>query len=327
MNDDRQRAISLLSDAERWLVLAHVKPDGDTLGSAAAIAGAGMRASKSVLIGCPDVYPEKYSFLVDGIDHEVLDAIPERFTTAGAAIICVDTSSVERAVNGIADHASTIPLINIDHHVDNERFGTIDLIESAASSTGEVVASLLKSSPWGITKREAEALYVAMITDNGHFSFSSTSIDSHRCAITLLENGVSPSEIADRLNATMPHGALLLWARAFSRSEVFADGSAAIMWIEQRDFDETSTDREHLDELTNFLLKIRGVKLCALGTEVEGGSKFSVRSVRPVSARRVASRFGGGGHEQAAGCSIHAPLDKAIAMIREEMESELSSIR
>ncbi|MDL2264361.1 bifunctional oligoribonuclease/PAP phosphatase NrnA [Synergistaceae bacterium OttesenSCG-928-I11] len=321
----KHRIVELLSSAANWLVLSHEKPDGDTIGSAVGLANVGKRLSKRVILGCPDPYPEKYSFLYDGLELRVLDCIPPDFPLEDSLIVCLDTSKIERSVPGLEKELPRHTIVNIDHHIDNEMYGALNLLEADASSTGEIVAELLSSSPWGIEKREADALYVAMVTDNGRFSFASTSVKSHMCAIMLLKAGVSPSEITEKLNANLTSNTLRLWGRAFSKAEVFCGGLAAIMWLADSDFDATGTTREDTENLVNYLLRIKGVRLCTLGTEVEGGTRFSVRARAPYNARVIASHFGGGGHDLAAGCTIHEPIGSALAMMKREMEERIEA--
>lgn len=325
MSDMKRRIVELLSNTANWLVLSHEKPDGDAIGSAVALANAGKRLSKRVVLGCPDPYPKKYVFLCRGADVRVMDCFPSDFPVEDAAVVCLDTSNIARTVPGLAEERARRAIVNIDHHIDNEMYGTLNLVEADASSTGEVVAGLLAESPWGIEKQEAGALYVAMVTDNGHFSFASTSAKSHACAITLLKAGLSLSEITEKLNASLTSGALRLWGRAFSKVEVFGAGLAATMWLSASDFAETDAVREDTENLVNYLLRIKGVRLCALGTEVEDGTRFSIRARAPYNARLVAARFEGGGHDLAAGCTIHERMGPALAMMKREMERRIET--
>ena len=325
MSDIKQRIAELLSSATNWLVLSHEKPDGDAVGSAIGLARVGRRLSKRVVLGCPDPYPEKYSFLYGDLECRVLDRIPSDFTPDDSVVVCLDTSKIERSVPGLEEARGWRAIVNIDHHIDNEMYGTLNLVEAHASSTGEIVADLLAGLPWGIEKPEADALYVAMVTDNGRFSFASTSVKSHECAILLLEAGVSPSEIAEKLSASLTRGTLLLWGRAFSRIDVFCEGLAALMWLAKSDFEETGTTREETENLVNYLLRIKGVHLCALATETDEGTRFSVRARAPYNARLIATHFAGGGHDLAAGCTIRERMEAALATMKREMERRIEA--
>lgn len=320
------KVISMLDAAKRWAIFSHLKPDGDTLGCAAAFGHVGHRIGKEVVIFCQDAMPEKYSFILDGLDYRQIEKVPDDMRDPQTAIICVDTSTSDRCVEGIADLAKEREVISIDHHVDSDRFATINHVETDASSTGEVVTRLLSRAPWGIELPEAEALYVAIVTDNGQFSFASTSVKSHECAMMLLNAGVKPNVIADRLGSTLTEAALRLWAIIFNTIEVFADGRCAIMCVKKEDFSSTGATKDATDSLVNFLLRIKGVDLCALASERGEGTKMSIRSRAPYSAREVANRFGGGGHVLAAGCTIQSAPSDAIARIKAAMEEHVADI-
>jgi phosphoesterase RecJ-like protein len=213
-----------------------------------------------------------------------------------------------------------------------------------------MVTELMVASPWGIEPDEAEALYVAMVSDNGGFRFASTTLKSHDCAMVLLRAGVMPGKVSDKLESNMPLGALRLWGRAMSRAETFAGGLAAIYWLEASDFGETGAPRDATENLVNFLLRLKGVKMAALCSESPSGEppigeplsgespdgvpcrpernfRVSVRARSPYNAREVAARFGGGGHDLAAGCSIGASSAReAVSLVKEEISRHVSRI-
>ena len=165
--------LRVLRESDRWLVLMHEKPDGDTAGCAIALASLGVRLGKDVTLGCPEQLPQRYLFMLRGIQHRVLDRIPDDFSGNGCVVISVDTSNPERAVKEIEKARERCAVINIDHHPDNTWYGDINWVEPDASATGEMVTELLARSEWGISPDEASALYVAIVTDNGNFSFPS----------------------------------------------------------------------------------------------------------------------------------------------------------
>lgn len=317
--------LTLLADNKRWLILTHEKPDGDTLGCAAAIASLGKRLAKEVLMGGPDPLPANYAFLLQGLDYRVLDEKPSSFFSESCVVVSVDTSNEERSVKWLRDAASSCDLVNIDHHRDNTRYGTINWVDAAASATGEMVTELFSRSGWGISETEANALYVAIVSDNGHFSFGSTSIKSHEYAIRLMQAGASPSHVSEKLNANLTKNVLSLWGRAFERAETFSEGKCALYWLTDEDFAHTETSRADTENLVNVLLRIKGVSLAALCSDVPEGVRVSLRARPPLNARNVASRFGGGGHDLAAGCTIEAPMDKALDFLRREMKEHAAT--
>jgi phosphoesterase RecJ-like protein len=327
-----EEILKILKERDNWLILSHEKPDGDTIGCGVALASLGLRLSKKVVFGCPDPCSPRYSFLLKDITFEVLDILPIDFPGDDGVIICVDTSNASRSVQGIADRSVKCPVINIDHHIDNEKYGDVNWIVPDASATGELVTELLFRSPWGISADEATALYAAVISDNGSFSFASTTLKSHDCAMKLLEAGASPNKIAEELDANLSDGVLKLWGAAMLRTETFAEGRCALYWLSCEDFAKTGTTRQSTENLVNFLLRIKGVKLAALCSEIsdplgkQPEVRVSLRARSLYNAREVASVFGGGGHNLAAGCTIKFPLEKALSLLRTEMESQVAGI-
>ena len=177
-----QEITRLLSDAPRWIVLSHGNPDGDTLGTASAFVVMGEKMGKSVIWGGPSHIPQMYRFL-EGADDYVpellLSSLPVRMDDV---VIVLDTSTRARSVEDLSLVPQGVPVVNIDHHEDNERFGSVNWIDTAASATGELGWLLFRS--WGtpLPLNAAEGLYIAISTDSGNFSFSSTTSRTHEAA-------------------------------------------------------------------------------------------------------------------------------------------------
>jgi phosphoesterase RecJ-like protein len=324
-----EKIVGLLNASDSWLVLSHENPDGDTLGCGAALARVGRRLSRRVIHACPDPCPARYSFLFDGLDLSAPENLPKGFPGPGGVVICVDTSTRARTFPQVSSGSFACPLVNIDHHVDNERFGDVVWIEPMASATGEMVTELISEAGWGLRKDEAEALYAAVISDNGGFSFESTTLKSHVVAMKLIEAGVSPNKISEALDSNMSDGALNLWGRAMMRTTVFADGGCAVFWLTAEDFSQTGTKRDATENLVNFLLRIKGVKMAALCSELfepegEKRVKVSLRARMPFNAREVATILGGGGHNLAAGCVLSAGISEAVSLLQKEMTQHVS---
>ena len=315
--------LSLMDEAESWVVLAHIKPDGDALGCVAALSRLGHRLSKNIICGGLDPLPNRYKFMLSDIRYQALPEKPN--IPAGSIIICLDTSTEERSVPWLPEAKTAHTVINIDHHRDNSRYGTLNLLDGTASATGEIITELLSSSKWGISKSEADALYLAIISDNGCFSFPSVTENSYECAKKLMSAGAFPADIVEAMDSSRAANDLILWGRAMQRTQVFACGMAAVFWISADDFAQTETDTSRTEGLVNELLKIRGVRIVALLSEIPDGVRVSLRGRAPMNARMIASSFDGGGHDLAAACSIHAPLQEAIDIIKNEIERHVES--
>ncbi|MDR0653247.1 MAG: bifunctional oligoribonuclease/PAP phosphatase NrnA [Synergistaceae bacterium] len=324
-----EKIVGILNESDSWLVLSHENPDGDTLGCGVALTRVGRRLSKSAIHACPDSCPPRYSFLFNDFDLWVPENLPEDFPGPEGIVICVDTSTTARTFSRVGSRGFTCPIVNIDHHADNERFGDVVWIEPMASATGEMVTELISESGWGLRKDEAEALYTAVISDNGGFSFESTTLKSHAVAMTLIEAGISPNKISEELDSNLSAGILNLWGRAMMRTTVFADGKCALFWLDTEDFLQTGTTRDATENLVNFLLRIRGMKMAALCSELSDSEgkkrvKASLRTRMPFSAREVAAVFGGGGHNLASGCILNTGISEAVSLLQKEMADHVS---
>lgn len=314
-NNIAKKIITTLKEKSAWTIICHENPDGDTLGSGLALYSLALRLNKKVSIIGRDPIPDTYLFLPYAKDYVQCDTLPDFMEDE--LIICVDTSNESRTVNQFSQlKNSELLTINIDHHGDNENFCSLNLIIPEASATAEIVSNLFIIGNFKMTDKEATALYVGLVTDNGNFRFSSTSSNSHECAAYLIEAGAKPSEIDDLLMQNLTIPILKLWGKAFSRAEILASGKAAIFWLEDRDFKDINENLSAVDGLVNTLLRIKGVEVAVLACEYDYSVKLSIRTRAPYSAREIASVFGGGGHVVAAGARVIAGLTEVLQKLR-----------
>lgn len=305
---------------DSWVILCHENPDGDTLGSAFALYSLGKREGKSVMIVCPDSLSDTFSFFPHAAELRVTKSLPAG-EVRNALLAAVDISTEKRTLANMPELLSACAdSVNIDHHGDNTMFAATNLVVPSASATAEIITALLSAYGKGITEGEASALYTALVTDNGNFRYNSTSVESHGCAQLLLEAGAKPTEIDDRINENMTDKILRLWGLALSRTELFAGGKCALFWLRGFEIDGADADSNALDGLINMLMRIKGVKVALFLAEKNGNNKLSVRSRAPYSARDLASRFGGGGHQNAAGAKISGGFEDTLASVKKEAE-------
>lgn len=318
--------IDLLSAAGRWIILCHIKPDGDTLGTGSAFWSLAQSLGKEAQWGGPGPIPEKYLFLPGAGEYRPGLTINSLSLSSRDAIVVLDTATADRSVEDLHMVPVGIPLINIDHHKDNERFGTALWINPEASSVGEMGWVLFQN--WGIpvVKEAAIGLYTAIATDCGSFTFSNTTPLTHRAAGDLLSLGVSPEKIDQLLRLSRTAGGLRLQGRVLERIKLI-DGFAAISWIERKDFYETGSNPEETEFFVNDLLTIQSVTFAALLTEGEDGIRASFRSRGKIPAAEIARTFGGGGHPQAAGCKLASPLDRSMGDLIALLEKKNVALR
>ena len=315
-----EEALNKLKESKSWAVVCHENPDGDTLGSAFALYSLGKRIGKDARIFSKDALPDVFSFFAYS-DELITGPVLPQSELGDALLVTVDTSTETRALANLPELLSTCrDSVNIDHHVDNRLFAKTNLIDPKASATAEIMTDIIDAFGEGITKGEADALYTALTTDNGNFRYSSTTPKSHATAQRLLEAGASPAMIDDRIHENMTADILKLWGIALNRTDVFAGGLCAVSWLLDLEVKEAGADSNALEGLVNMLMRIKGVKMAFFLTEKKDCVKLSIRSREGFSAREVASRFGGGGHANAAGASSHENMEETLRKVKHEAD-------
>ena len=310
-----------LLSAGRIVVLAHVRPDGDALGSVLAVSHVLGALGKDVTGAVDSLKGLGGPGCLEGIDSLVeADKIEGSFDLA----LSLDCASVDRIAESVRPFLDTAgKVVNIDHHVTNTRFGTFNYVDADASSTGEIIWELFKAAEWPIDRLAAEALWVAMVTDTGRFAYDSTGPQTLACGSDLLTHGVRTSWLNDRLYCSFTQTSVELKRRAYPTLSYRPDGSVAMITLTGRDFAETGgtkADAEDVIEIPRSLVGNRVALFFYGNPEDENETRISIRTRAPLDASSLAMKFGGGGHLRAAGCTISAPMDEAKALFREALE-------
>ncbi len=325
-------ASDFLKKFDTWVIFTHKNADGDTLGSASALFETGIASGRNVSWMGPDAeLPHAYRFLNHSDKYRAcLDEF--KFNDINTLYIFLDCANETRSVNLDKNlNFSDFNILNIDHHEDNTRFGTVNCVAPECSSTAELLTLILKAGNWNVTLKIAKSLYTGMWTDTGGFSFSSTKSRTHRLIAEFLELGVDAGEMNDAINQTKTVESMALWGRALSRIKIFGKNkSFAVSWLESKDFAETGAVISDTEGLPACLMMIEGVRVSAFITELdEKTMKISLRS-RPGSfgAADIARAIGGGGHPRAAGAVVQGKTLKVFIdeimnmMILNEKERE-----
>ncbi|MBM4441447.1 MAG: bifunctional oligoribonuclease/PAP phosphatase NrnA [Candidatus Rokubacteria bacterium] len=291
--------------AGRALMLGHVHPDADVLGTLMATGLALEKAGWSVVYGGPHAAPVSLDFLPGIERYRVLPALEGRFDVA----LLTDCPNHGRT-EGLIDQAKAASpvVVNIDHHPDNRRYGTVNWVDPAAAATGEMVFDLLTELPAPITPDIATNLYTALVTDTGSFRYSNVTPETLRIASALVEAGAAPAAVSSALYERRPSEALAHLGRALSLVQVSDDGRLAWLALPEGTVPESFIEAEELVNYPRSLATVRvACFLRALGDTV----KVSLRGKGDVDVQAVAARFGGGGHRNAAGCTLRASLEEA----------------
>ena len=286
-------------------MLGHVHPDADVLGTLLATGLALEKAGWSVIYGGPHPAPASLDFL-PGIERYVPVT---RLEGAFDLTLLTDCPNPGRT-EGLIDQALAVggTVVNVDHHPDNRRYGHLNWIEVSAAATGEMVYELLAALPADITPDIATNLFTAIHTDTGSFRYSNVTPETFRIAAALTAAGAAPAVVSNALYERRPTDALGHLGRALSLVQVSEDGRVAWLALPDGTVPESFIESE---ELVNYPRSIASVRVACFLREVGGKVKTSLRGKGDVDVQAIAARFGGGGHVNAAGCTIAAPLDQA----------------
>jgi len=286
-------------------MLGHVYPDADVLGTLLALGQALEARGWSVVYGGPHPAPGALGFLPGVERYRVLRALEGRFDAA----VLTDCPNPDRTEGLIAEaRRACAVVVNIDHHPDNRRYGDANWIDPSAAATGEMVYRLLEALGAAITPGIATDLFTAIHTDTGSFRYSNVTPETFRIAATLTAAGADPSAVSSALYERRGRDALRWLGEALARVEVSEDGRVAWLALPAGAVPETFVESE---ELVNYPRSIGTVRVACLLRERHEGVKVSLRAKGDVDVNRIAARFGGGGHPNAAGCTLAGPLDAA----------------
>jgi bifunctional oligoribonuclease and PAP phosphatase NrnA len=305
------------------LMLGHVHPDGDVLGTLLGLGLAMEAAGWTVSYAGPDPVPEVLDFIPGGDRWQVWRTAPRRFDTI-VLTDCPNDGRTEGLLAGVRGPDSQV--LNIDHHPDNRRYGTINWLDPSAAATGEMIYDLLVALRWPIRPEVALGLYTAVHTDTGSFRYSNTTPRTFRIAGALTAAGAEPALVTDRLYQRRSKDALLTLGSLLGRVEVSDDGQVATLTVPEG---AASEEFMAAEDLVTYPRSIAGVKVAVLLRAEPGGQvKASLRGKGEVAVNRIAHRFGGGGHENAAGCTLPGPLSAAkatlLAAVRQALDGSAS---
>ncbi len=242
-------------------------------------------------------------------------------------MICLDSATVKRIGTPIiVENFDAFKIVNIDHHETNPSYGTLNYVIPNSASTGEITWELAVSQKWELTRPIAEAVWTAVVTDTGRFSYSSTSARTFLCAADLKERGkIRQDYLNDELFCRTDNKVLQLKCRALSTLELWNGGRVAVIRLDAGDYGEFGCKKADTEDFVDIPRSVRGVKLAIYFFRSKAEEKcihLSIRSCEPVSASDFASQFGGGGHHLAAGATIDGTMDEVIFTVKNAIENE-----
>jgi phosphoesterase RecJ-like protein len=328
-DDGREQVLRELREGERFVLVTHENPDGDALGSLVGMQGVLTALGKdSVMFMAEHELPLPYEYAwldLAGMVSEPPGDLEER------TVVFLDCGNIDRNpvqhLRGPSTH-----IVNVDHHHDNTRFGTVNHVDPDASCTAEIVWDLMRALGVTPTLPVAEALYVGLVTDTGRFMYENTGTRAHVMAAELVETGVDVHETYRRLYEEMPASKLALLARALAGVARYDEGRLTYARLDRRDFDETSAKDSYTEGIIDHLRAVRGTKVAALVREITDNgvlglrSKVSLRATDgDVDVSAIARAGGGGGHRQAAGFTTDLSGADLVEFLRGQVATQLAA--
>lgn len=311
---DLRGAGEKLLSAQRIAIASHLRPDGDAIGSLLALGETLSLCGKEVTLLNQDPVPASFRFL-SGLERIRRPAeVPQPFQAD--LFVILDTSARDRVGDAVwALIPESAPVLLIDHHITNTHFGHLHFVEASSPATGQIVYQLIRLMNWPLTPAICEQLWVAINTDTGSFQYPSTTAATLRIAADLVDSGVDVGRMSALLYQEYPARRLRLLGRLLPSLELHAGGRIASWRMRYQDLQELAIGPGDTEGLIEILRAIQGVGVAVSFEEAADGRtvRVSARSkdaaVADVAA--ICSRFGGGGHQLAAGATLTGPLDQA----------------
>jgi phosphoesterase RecJ-like protein len=299
------QVVEMIEATHRFAITSHVRPDGDSLGSSLGLYWLLRALDKDAEVIMRDPVPHSYRRLPGADSVRVAPSVDDSYD----AVFVIECSDITRP--GLVDLESKF-VVNIDHHSTTALFGTINWIDSTASAVGEMIYNLCKAVGVRVTKEIAECVYTALITDTGSFHYSNTTERTFKIASELVRAGVKPAKVSEAVFGSHP------WSKIELLGDVLAtvrrDASGRVAWMRQtlEMQNRTGATEEDGDGFVNYPLSVNEVEAVAFLKECGPRVyRTSLRSKGDVNVARIAEKFGGGGHRNAAGCTLNGDWEDA----------------
>lgn len=316
---DYSKLNDIIKSSKNILIISHVNPDGDTLGSMCGLYCAILEnfKKKCDMVAISKI-PDVYSYLPHLSEVKNVDDIDK--SREYDLVINVDVAALDRACDAKILFEKAKFTVNIDHHKTNIAYGNLNFINPDASSTGEVLFGCFENMNWKVNLDCAICLYTAILTDTGSFRFDNTKPSTFEVASKLVEIGVQPSDIYKKVYESDSKTLVMFQAHCISKAKFLEDDKIAYTLVYKKDMEKFSAGDDCMEGLTEKLRAIVTTRIAFVAKEMKsGGTKISMRS-KFADVAEICSVFGGGGHKFAAGCTIKAPVEDAAQKVLEEIK-------
>ncbi|WP_461211127.1 DHH family phosphoesterase [Desulfocurvus sp. DL9XJH121] len=306
------RTISaLISGAESFLIASHSSPDGDALGSSAALGFLLKALGKRVAIYNESGLPDQYAWLP--LPCPVVAEVPDEDFDWTIALDCGDQARLGAALGERFPEKGSM---NIDHHLGNPEYAEVNWVDPRYAAVGAMICDLARELSVPLSGGLGMAAYLAIVTDTGYFSYGSTRPETLEACAEIMRQGLDPAAFNDRLQNQWSLNRLKLWSMVLGDCSLHMDGAVGLMRVSREMLETTGTGKEDTEQLVNLMRRVKSVRAAILlredGDEL---TKASLRSSGEVNVQAVAAALGGGGHKNAAGCTVHASLAEAEAVV------------
>ena len=314
----------VLRNHRSFVLLSHVRPDGDAIGSQIALGFSLMAMGKTVYLVNEDGLPENLAFL-PGSDRIVP---PPADPLDIAVAIALDTGNKPRLGERSLHAASHAKIwINIDHHISNPGYGDINLIDATSPATGEIIFNLIDALDMPVPDEARDAIYVAISTDTGSFQYSNTTARTYRIAADLIDRGLDVGNINTKTYDELPYRRVELMRELLHTLELAEGGRVAYWELRENTRVDLALRPEDSEGLIDIIRSIRGVQLAVFFEDLPCGKvRVSMRSKdKRIDVCQIAGVFGGGGHSLAAGIRMPGPLKDAKQKLLAEIQTQIKS--
>ena len=317
MRIDLHETAEIFRNSDNILLLSHAHPDGDTLGSATALARALSAMGKRVKVDCADPIPKDFSFMFEGLESEEFE--PELIVAVDVADIKLLGREYEGRYQGRID-------LCIDHHGSNTLYADKVCLEAESASAAEMIFELIGIMNVAITPAIASSLFTGVSTDTGCFRFSNTTVRTFEIAAELAKCGADTYNIIQVFFETKTKTYAALERLALDSMRFYFSDKCAVICVTQDMYAKSGSSENEVDRLSNLTRQVEGVLVGATVRELKDGNfKASVRTHGDIDASAICKRLGGGGHMGAAGCTLYGTKQQAINSLLKEVQAELDA--
>lgn len=315
---------AVISAHQSFVLMSHVRPDGDAIGSEIALGFSLMALGKTVFIINEDGVPESLEFLKGS--EKVTTPPKDPFEVEVA--IALDTAAKPRLGDGSLHAASKAKIwLNIDHHISNPGYGDINLIDARKPATGQIVYEMINALGYPIPDETRDAVYVAVSTDTGSFQYGSTTAATYELGADLIRRGLNVGKINADTYDNHPYRRLELMRALLNTLQISEDGQLACWELLDKTRIDLNLQPDDSEGLIDMIRSVKGVRVAAFFEELQDGKiRVSMRSKDAgINVCDVASEFGGGGHALAAGIRMAGPLSEAKPKVLLALKQALAS--